>query len=135
MTWDDPKVAEMVEISAPMVGNPLPWVSLNEDQQRVFRYLMPDPCFDEVQAHFLSLWWLPVTEQQLADLNALMPPNNVISARVSLAGTLYVGADLLSDALDGRVLADLLPIIETLPLNYAETITWEEPPPAPSPAP
>lgn len=36
----------------------------------------------------------------------------------------FIGADLLSDALDGRRLSALLPILETLPLTYVETIEW-----------
>lgn len=113
----------VVSFSAPLVDNPLPWSSLSPEQQDAFRLLMPAPSFDADQRFYLSLWWLPVTPEQLDQLNALTPPHMVIQAREA-EGQLYIGADLLSDALDGRRLSALLPILETLPLNYRPPETW-----------
>lgn len=114
----------MVELSAPLVENPLPWLELSPDQQDAFRFLMPNPSFGDLQRHFIGLWVLPVTSGQVDDMNALMPPNSVIAPRVAEDGRLFVGADLLSDALDGRRLSATLPVLEALPLTYAETVTW-----------
>lgn len=113
----------MVALSAPLVAAPLPWTDLSPEQQGAFQLLMPDPSFDDIQRFYLGLWVLSVTSQQVDDLNALMPPGSVIEPRVA-ENSLFVNADLLSDALDGRRLAALLPVLETLPLTYAETVTW-----------
>jgi hypothetical protein len=118
------QIDEMVTLSAPLVENPLPWSDLSPEQQTAFRLLMPDPSFTNEQRFWLGQWVLAVTPEQVEAINALMPPNNVVSARESVDGALYVGADLLSDALDGRRLAALLPTLETLPLTFAETIAW-----------
>lgn len=117
----------MVLLSAPLVENPLPWVSLSPDQQDAFRFLMPNPSFGSLQRHFIGLWVLPVTPEQVEDMNGLMPPNSVIAPRAAADGRLFVGADLLSDALDGKRLSSLLPILETLPLTYVEIISFPEP--------
>lgn len=117
----------MVELSAPLVENPLSWLGLSPNQQNAFRFLMPDPSFDDTQRHYLGLWMLEISPEQLDDANALMPPNSVIFPRVAEDERLFVGADLLSDALDGRRLSALLPILETLPLTYVDTITFPEP--------
>ena len=124
MSLTQDQIDGMVALSAPLVAHPLPWADLSPEQQGAFRLLMPDPAFDDIQRHYLGLWVLPVTSQQVDDLNALMPANSGIAPRAAEDGTLWIGADLLSDALDGRRLSPLLPMLETLPLPYAETITW-----------
>lgn len=113
----------IVTLSAPLVGNPLPWEGLSPEQKGAFQLLMPSPSFDADQRFYLSLWWFPVAPEQLDQLNALTPPHMVIQAREA-EGQLWIGADLLSDALDGRRLAAILPILETLPLTYRPAETW-----------
>lgn len=127
MSLTPEQIEDMVTLSAPLVENPLPWSELSPEQQVAFRLLMPDPSFTDEQRFWLGQWVLAVETQQVEALNALMPPNNVIAPREAEDGSLYVGADLLSDALDGRRLAALLPTLETLPLTFAETIVWPEP--------
>lgn len=117
------KINLVVSLSAPLVADPLSWSSLSPEQQDAFRLLMPSPSFDAEQRFYLSLWWLPISVEQLDQLNALTPPRMVIQAREA-EGQLYIGADLLSDALDGRRLSALLPILETLPITYRPAETW-----------
>ncbi len=112
------------ELSAPLVADPLPWGGLTFEQQSAFRLLMPGPSFTSDQRGWIDLWWLPVTEESLADLNALCPANTALSGRVDVEGNLFVSVDLLSDALDGGRLAALLPALETLPLTFKATEEW-----------
>lgn len=126
MSLTQEQIDGMVALSAPLVGNPLPWTDLSPEQQAAFRLLMPDPAFDDTQRFYLGLWAFPVTTEQVDALNNLMPAHHVIAPRAAESGALFIGADLLSDALDGRRLSALLPILETLPLTYAPGIVWPE---------
>ncbi len=124
MSLTEQQIEEMVALSAPLMENPLPWVELSQEQQAAFRLLMPQPSFDSVQRHFLSLWWLPFPSELIDDLNAGCPTGTQIVPREDGDGGLWLSADLLSDALDGRRLSALLPILETLPLIYRPAETW-----------
>lgn len=116
------------ELSAPLVENPLPWTDLSAEQQAVFRLLLPDPVFTDDQREWINLWWLPVTPQQIADIKTLIPSGNEYPGREDVNGDLFLSCDLLSDALDGGRLAELLPILETLPLTYKLPEDWPTPP-------
>ncbi len=125
MSLTQEQIDGMVALSAPLVENPLPWAELSEAQQGAFRLLMPGPGgFDQMQRYWLHQWWLPVTAGQLDVLNGMMPAGSVIEGRASADGGIYIGADLLSDALDGGPLADLLPVLEGIPLTFGLTIAW-----------
>lgn len=123
------QIDAMIALSAPLVENPLPWSSLSEEQKGMFLLLMPQPeaGFNEVQRFYLSLWWLPVTSEQLDEVNTLCPPNTAIAPRLDAEGNRYIGADLLSDALFGGRLSALEPLLTTLPLTYRQAETWPVP--------
>lgn len=121
------QIDAIVSASAPLVESPLPWSDFSPEQQDVFRLLMPQPSFDSDQRFYLSLWWLPVSAEEIEGLNSLCPPGTAIVGREDGEGGLWVCADLLSDALDGRRLSALLPILETLPLTYRPPEMWPEP--------
>lgn len=122
MTPED--VELLRSLSAPLVESPLPWSELSPEQQSAFRLLMPSPFFAPEQRGWIDLWWLPVTEGVIVDLNALCPANTLLSGRVDLEGNFFVSVDLLSDALDGGRLAALLPMLEALPLTYKAPEDW-----------
>lgn len=126
MSLTQEQIARMVELSAPLVADPLPWTALSDAQQEAFRLLMPRPSFGEMQRLYLSLWWLPVDQPLLDVLNDLMPPNNVLAAREDDSGGLWLCADLLSDALDDGRLAALLTTLETMPLTYRTAEAWPD---------
>ncbi|HWL54268.1 MAG TPA: hypothetical protein VNQ90_17645 [Chthoniobacteraceae bacterium] len=115
------------DLSAPLVEHPLPWSGLSGEQQAAFRLLMPRPTFTDEQREWVSLWWLPVTVQQVADINAVVPAGNQYPGREDLDGDLFISVDLLSDALDSGRLAALLPILQSLPLTYKLPEEWPVP--------
>lgn len=123
------QIDTMVALSAPLVENPQPWSALTEEQRGMFLLLMPQPGqgFLPVQRFYLSLWWLPVSEEQLVVANTLCPPNTAIAPRLDAEGNRYIGADLLSDALFGGRLSALEPLLTTLPLTYRPPETWPVP--------
>ncbi len=116
-------------LSAPLLESPLPWESLSPEQQNAFRLLMPDPTFTNDQREYINLWWLPVTPEQVQEIKLLCPTGSVYPGREDLEGNLFVCSDLLSDALDGRRLAALLPILQMLPLTYKLPEEWPVPEP------
>jgi hypothetical protein len=124
MSLTPEQIEKMVDEWAPIMENPIPWIDLSPKQEECSRWLMPNPSFTDDQRFWLGKWVLPVTPEQVSDLNALMPPHNVIAPREAEDGSLWVNSDLLSDALDGGRLSALLPILETLPLTYAPGIVW-----------
>lgn len=129
MSLTPEQIDEMVAESAPMVPweDRRCWFELSAKQEECFRWLMPNPCFTDEQRFWLGKWVLPVDTETLDELNGLMPPNNVIAPRVAEDETLWINADLLSDALDDRRLSAALPVLGTLPLTYVHTIVWPQP--------
>ncbi len=119
------------DLSAPLVENPLPWSALSPEQQNAFRLLMPDPTFTDDQRECVNLWWLPVTPEQVQELKPLCPAGSEYPGREDIEENLFLSSDLLSDALDGRRLAALLPILQTLPLTYKLPEEWPVPDPEP----
>jgi|GEM_PF-5688749 len=122
MTQEEEQI--MQQASAAMVDTPTPWASLTPLQQLIFRGLMPQPSFTPQQHEYISRWWLPLSNQQLSDINALCPADTRVEGREDGHGQLYVSCDLLSDALDGGRLWALLPLLETMPLTYLLPEAW-----------
>lgn len=120
------QIETLIELSAPLVDSPLPWSQLSAEQREAFRWLMPEPGvgFDEDQRFYLNRWWLPVTPEQVGELNSLMPPNSRVAPRLDGDGNQWLCADLLSDAADDGRLAALWPILSELPLTYRTPEMW-----------
>jgi len=119
------EIAAITAVGDALRAAPRPWSALTGQEQSTLRQaLMPDPSFTPDQLDYLHRWWLPVTADQLAALNAAAPERMDIAPRPDAAAQLYVSADLLSDALDGRRLAALLPVLSSLVLTYEDTIEW-----------
>lgn len=89
--------------------------------------ILPDRIhgFAKQQADWIYGWYLEVTAEQLAELQALNPRQ--YAAREAVDGTLYLSAALLTDAVRGGRLSAALPILSTLTLHYATTVTFPEP--------
>lgn len=121
------QIDELILRSGPLTVTPLPWLDLDEATQNAFRLLRTVP-FTPVRRQYLNLWWLAASEQIIEDLNELAPANFRISGREALDGVLYVGGDLLTDAIDYGPLHALQPILETLPITYRLPEHWPAPP-------
>ena len=106
-----------------MRAHPLSWAQYPpEITEPAVAMMMPGPDgFSDAQRAYFVKWQLEVpSEEWLAALNAKMPPpdNTIISARTGLDGTLYIGADLLSDAINGGKMAALFDDLKTLTFRY-----------------
>jgi hypothetical protein len=117
----------LIEASAPLLINPQPWVELSQELKELFYLLFPRPSFSDEQRYWLQFWWLPVTNEIVDQLNALCPPMTQVSTRVDVEGNQFIPASLLSDAVDGRRLSMLLPILQLLPLAYKAEEDWPIP--------
>ncbi len=128
MSLSQQQIDEMIALSAPLVTSPQPWAQLSTQQRAAFRLLMPAGFggFDDDQRFWLRQWWLPSNADQIQQLVVLCPADTVVAGRIAADGRIFLSADLLSDALDGGRLAALMPVLEMLPLTFAETITWAE---------
>ena len=81
--------------------------------------------FSDQQAAWIYGWLMEVTAEQLADLQALHPRQ--YAAREATDGKLYLSADLLTDALDGRSLSAAAPILTSLTLYHTTSVTFPAP--------
>lgn len=117
-------IQTLIAASAPLVANPLPWSQLTPEQQSVFRSLMPQPSFTPDQREWLSLWWLPVTQEEVDFYNNLLPSNTRISPRADINGDLFLSADIISDILDNGRLKQLEALLENNPLTYKPSDHW-----------
>lgn len=119
---------DLIVLSAPLLDNPLPWNQLTPDQQSAFKILMPQPKegFTEDQRYWINKWWLPITEQQIENINDLVPANTKFVGREDINGDLFLNVDLLSDSLNNGRLSSILFILETLPLTYKLEEEWPE---------
>lgn len=127
-----PEEQQLVEsVGDAIRTNPRPWNDLTSTEQAVLQAaLMPGvDGFTDEQRAYLGRWWLQCTQADVDAVNALIPPpeNTVITARTGLDGNLYLSADLLSDALQGKALSHTLDILKTLVLRYQPE--WPADPP------
>jgi hypothetical protein len=120
-----PTLDEMGDI---LRQNPASFAQLPQEWQDYLTVAMRgNPSFSEKQLHWFRIWWLPVTQEQIDELNELCPENMRITGRLALDGKLYIGAYLLTDAADGGQLAPLRPILENLILTWREPEDWPQP--------
>ena len=119
-----PTLDEMGDI---LRENPASFAQLPQDWQDYLTVAMRgNPSFSPEQEHWFTRWWLPVSEEQIDQLNELAPPNYRISARIAEDDLLYVGAYLLTDAVDGGPFAPMRPILENLILTWKEPDDWPQ---------
>lgn len=87
---------------------------------------MPAPSFQPIQREYLSRWWLLINDSQLTEINSLCPNDTLLTARTQTGGIKYVCADLLSDALNGGRLSELLPVLRALTLTHFLPAEWPD---------
>lgn len=104
--------------------------TLTQDELSTFQQFLNARPFTEEEREYWQLCWMAVTQQQVDDINALMPPNHRVEPREK-DGTLYINADLLSDSVSSRRLSSIEPIVQDLVWEYINPWEWEtdEPPP------
>lgn len=121
------QLAPIIAVGDFLRANPHSWDGLTPEQQATLKTgLMPDGPFLPVQRELLSRWWLPVDEADLEALNAACPPDTQLTGRAQTGGQLYVCADLLSDALDGKRLAGCLSLLQSKTLTYFLSEEWPQ---------
>lgn len=119
------QIAAVTAAGDSLRADPRPWSELTAFETAVLKGgLLPHPSFSDDQRSYLQLWWLEVTETQITALNKLCPPDTDITGRDGGDGKLYLSADLLSDALEGGRLKDLLPLLSVLTLCYRLPEAW-----------
>ena len=99
-------------------ANPQPFADLPAQVQAgIVAFFEPDVAegFSAAQSAFLRRWWLVCQPDTEAAINALPHPSKVKTV-TDADGRLLLGADLLSDALNGRRLADALHLLQGLTL-------------------
>lgn len=99
--------------------------TLATDQLETFETYLKARPFTEKEREYWQLCWLEVDQPTIDKINAALPPNNVVEPR-TLGGKLYINADLLSDAVDGGRLADILGFLDTLLWSFIDPWKWEE---------
>jgi len=71
------------------------------------------------QREFFQEWWLQVDAAKLAEINALLPPHNIVEPRVDINGLLWVCSDLVSDPRLNAVLP-----LRLLKLTFKDATHW-----------
>lgn len=110
-------------------ASPMAWRDIPAEQRTVAEAALLPPAgqgFDAQQRDWLAHWWLACTQADVEAVNAVLP----VGVRVSpleVDGALYLGADLLTDALtaDGTYHA-ALSVLEGLICTYFAEITPPE---------
>lgn len=124
----------MFAIGDALRANPMTWNEIPaETRETVIALMQPSVTgFTPEQATFLNWWWMKVDTARLNQINANMPPNNVVAPRVDGVGDEFISADLFSDAVlpDSR-LEPVLPMLLDLTLRYLPANYWPAPPTLP----
>ena len=105
------------------------WADLNAEQRDILRAtLRPTGPFTDAQRELLRDRWLPITPEQLAQAQALLPPNIGIAPRADVDGGLWVGAYLLTDCVEGTdTYHAIAPILATLPITLVPPDRFPQP--------
>lgn len=119
--------AIMFAIGDALRAQPMSWNEIPEETKSVVIGLMQPGAtgFTPEQRTFLDWWWMKVDEARLSQINANMPPHNIVSPRIDGQGDGFICADLFSDAVlpDSR-LASVLPLLLDLTLQYLPPDYW-----------
>ena len=121
--------AEQLELKELLDTQPLAWVDFTAEQRDLLRAtLRPTGPFTDAQRDLLENRWLPITPEQLAQAQALLPPNIGIAPRADVDGGLWVGAYLLTDCVEGTdTYHAIAPILTTLPITLVPPDRFPQP--------
>lgn len=117
-----------IAIGNSLRSNARSWNNLaGHERTTLYDDLMPSPSFNTSQRTCFSNWWLPVTSNQINEINQLCPPFNKVSGRSDINGNLFIGADLLSDSVNNGRLRNILSILGNLAITHKEIEDWPSP--------
>jgi hypothetical protein len=122
---------QIIAAGQALEADPRPWSGLTEMERGILRALMPSPSFTAAQRSYLSQWWLACNEDDVDAINTALT-NRRVFPRADIDGALFVGADLLSDALDDGPLSSCMSIIGELTLYRKLAADWPTPQPFPN---
>ena len=110
---------QQLELKELLDSQPTAWADLNADQQQLLSAtLRPTGGFTDEQRELLRDRWLPITPEQLAQAQALLPSNIGIAPRADVDDGLWMGAYLLTDCVEGTdTYHAIAPILTTLPIT------------------
>jgi hypothetical protein len=124
---------QLTAIGDSLKAQPAAWQDLPvELQAALTEYFDTRPFTDEIR-RWLSKWVMgPVSDEQKQEIETLYADAKPVTSwqgRIAADGKRYYGADLLTDALDGRRLSALLPALQGLTLRDVDSIVWPKPQP------
>jgi len=111
----------ITELGDLLRANPVAWQQIPEPLQQVAKAaLLPDPGFTADQRHWFARWWLACTQADVDAVNATLPPATRAEP-VNIGGQLYLGGDVLTDALvPGSTYHPALGVLQGLVCTYVE---------------
>jgi hypothetical protein len=120
------EIALITTIGDALRSSPMSWDQIPAGmKETVIEIMRPRPSFSEQQRAFLNHWWLAVDEEEVTQINELLPENTVCIPRADFNGGLWISADLFTDAVDeDSRLHNILPYILSLELHYHEDDFW-----------
>lgn len=118
----------IVAVGDSMRANPRAWSELTEHEKAVIiAVLKPQPVFTAEQRAFIAKWWMQVSDSDVNAINASMPANSRCVPRLDVNGEKWVSCDFFTDALEGRRLSSLVPVLQGLTLEYKTSEDWPQP--------
>lgn len=108
-----------LELKSLLDTSPIAWMNCTPGQRSLLREtLRPDGPFTPEQQELLRDRWLPVTENQIAQMRSLLPTHTDVNPIADIDGELWLSADLLTDCMDGADTYNAIaPILATLPIT------------------
>lgn len=118
---------KLTDIGDLLRKSPMAWRSIPQNlRAEVTKALLPANGFTPEQRAYLARWWLACTQDDVDQINATLPGSVRVSA-IDIGGSLYVGGDLLTDAITpGGTFSAALPILERLVCAYIEPEQFAE---------
>lgn len=111
----------IAEIGDQLRLQPRAWQDIPEPARiELAAELMPRGAFTDTQRYYLARWWLACTQAEVDAINAVLPSGTRVGP-VEVRGQLYLGGDLLTDALaPGSTYHPALPLLERLVCTFIE---------------
>lgn len=112
---------KLTDIGDMIRTQPMAWRDIPEELRAIAaQALLPVGGFTPEQRYYLARWWLTCTDDDVREVNALLPEGTQVSA-ITVNGKQYLGGDLLTDALTpGNTYHPALPVLERLVCAYIE---------------
>lgn len=109
----------LTQVGDALRADPCAWRDIPPTYQAIAQAaLLPTGAFTAEQRHWFARWWLACTQDDVDAVNALLPAGTQV-AGLELQGAMYLGSDLLTDAINpASVYHAALPVLEALICTY-----------------